>query len=311
MISNSSRTPEVLAVGGGKGGVGKSVIAANLAVAVSRRDLRVVLIDGDLGGANLHTLLGILEPRRSLSDFFSRRVSSLEEVRIATSEPNLELISGAQAHLEMANPAYAQKEKLLRHIRALEADLVVIDIGAGSSFNTLDLFLAAQQSMLVVVPDPTSIENAYHFLKAAFFRLLKQAEPKERVRGVIATVTDDLSRSGIRSPRDLIIRAGEEDAEVGLILTRQAGAFHPGVVVNRVRLPDHRRLGEDICLACREYFGVEVRDLGCIDEDPLVGQSVVRRRPVLALTPGSPFARSLESLADLLVDRTQGGRRVG
>ena len=132
--ATTPKGPRIWAIGGGKGGVGKSVIAANLAVAVAQSGARVALVDADLGGANLHTLLGISTPQRNLADFVARRVASLDRVMTPTSTENLWLVSGARALLEMANPNFGQKGKILRHICALDVDHVFLDLGAGSAF---------------------------------------------------------------------------------------------------------------------------------------------------------------------------------
>ena len=86
---------QIVAVGGGKGGIGKSLITSSLGICLARRGRRVVLVDADLGGANLHTALGLNPPKLSLGDFINRRVSSIEEVIMETGVPNLGLISGA------------------------------------------------------------------------------------------------------------------------------------------------------------------------------------------------------------------------
>jgi len=291
----------VWALGGGKGGVGKSVITANLGVALARRAQRVVVLDADLGGANLHTLLGMANPGVTLSDFITRRVPALTEVMVPTPVDNLWLISGAKAVLEMANPKHAQKLKLLRHIRHLDVDHVLLDLSAGSSFNILDFFIHANHGILVVVPEPTSIENAYHFLKAAFYRRLKRAQPRDRVRQVINLVMNDRERRSIRSPRDLITQAMIEDPLVGQALQAEADGFTPSVLVNRVQLPEHRHLGDEISTACRDYFGSTVRCLGHLDSDTLVPRSVQQRRPATELFPSGPFSRSIDDVAHRLV----------
>ena len=98
------------AVGSGKGGVGKSVVTANLAIALAQKGKKCVILDADLGGANQHTILGMPYPRTSLADLFSRTVPSLKEILLPTPIPNLWLISGAHAQLDMANPKHALKE---------------------------------------------------------------------------------------------------------------------------------------------------------------------------------------------------------
>ncbi|HYG67960.1 MAG TPA: P-loop NTPase, partial [Anaeromyxobacteraceae bacterium] len=147
-----ARARRIVAIGGGKGGIGKSLISANLGIELARRGNEVVLVDADLGGANLHTTLGLDVPRRSLSDFIERRYAKIEDVVTQTGIPNLGLVSGALDHLDAANPRYAQKMRLLRHVQSLDADYAILDLGAGTHSNTLDFFLVADHGVLVLVP---------------------------------------------------------------------------------------------------------------------------------------------------------------
>ena len=160
--------PRIWAIGGGKGGVGKSVLAANLGVVLAKRRQRVVVVDADLGGANLHTLFGMPDPELTLSDYIDRNVPSLDDIVLSTSVPGLHLVSGAHALLEMANPKHGQKSRILRHIQKLDADHVILDLGAGTGINVLDFFLAARKGVLVVVPEPTSMGTESCWLSARF-----------------------------------------------------------------------------------------------------------------------------------------------
>jgi flagellar biosynthesis protein FlhG len=293
--------PSVWAVGGGKGGVGKSVITANLAIALARRGRRCVVVDADLGGANLHTILGVRKPHRTLSEFVNREVSSLTDVLCETPIPNLFLVSGARAFLSMANPKHAQKERLLRHIRNLDADHLFLDLSAGSAFNVLDFFLAARQGIVVVVPEPTSLENAYHFLKAAFFRSLSRATRHPAVRMAVEQVMKEREQLEVTSPRDLIARVLELDPVAGKALEEQAQAFSPLLIVNQARSAEHRSVGQDIALACREYLGTKVEYIGAVARDEAVHTAVSRRQPVLESIPSCTFAKDVETLAARLL----------
>jgi flagellar biosynthesis protein FlhG len=295
----------VWAIGGGKGGVGKSAIAANLGVSLAKSGRRVALVDADLGGANLHTMLGITNPERTVSDFVGRRVEQLDDVMQETRSPGLWLVSGARALVEIANLKYAQKERLLRHVRALPVDHVILDLGAGSSFNMLDFFLAAQHCLVVVVPEATSIENAYHFLKAAFFRKLKRVEPRNRVRAAVTQAMAERDTHAIRSPQDLIRRVALVDPEAGAALYAAADRFEPSLVVNRVARPEHRKLGADMSMACRDYFGRNIRCIGEIEEDELLARSVRDRRPAAEQYPDCPSMKSIRRLAEELVAATE------
>jgi flagellar biosynthesis protein FlhG len=292
--------PQIWAIGGGKGGVGKSVIAVSLGVTLAGRGREVALVDADLGGANLHTLLGVPDPPHTLSDFIARRIPDLREAMAETPQDRLWLLSGSRALLEMANPKYSQKAKLLRHVSALPVDVVILDLGAGSAFNVLDFFISSDLGILVVVPEATSVENAYHFLKAAFFRRLKRATPRDVVRSALAEVMRDGNTDVPRSPRDLVARVAGVDPEAGAALCREATTFRPAVLANRIDGETHVRLAEQVANASRSYFGTDVLDLGPLPSDPLVPRSVQRRRPVVTAFPESQFARAVRRLAQRL-----------
>ncbi len=182
-FQDALRKKEIWAVGGGKGGIGKSLITGNIGITLARLKKRVLLVDADLGGANLHTTLGIGVPEMTLSDFLNRRVETIQDVIIKTSIPNLSLVSGAQDFLDAANPNFAQKARLLRHLETLDADYILLDLGAGTSFNILDFFLFADHGILVVLPEPTAIENAYRFIKSAFYRRFKKDRDRPEHQG--------------------------------------------------------------------------------------------------------------------------------
>jgi flagellar biosynthesis protein FlhG len=296
-------------VGGGKGGVGKSVITSSLAVALAGRGLRCVLLDADLGGANLHTILGAPRSPYTLSHFFRREVASLADVLSPTNTPNLWLASGARGALDIANLGHTQKRKLLRHIRALEIDHVLLDLSAGSAYNALDFFLAADHAILAVVPEPTSIENAYHFLKAAFFRALRQAARRSSVRAVIERVLEERAKRRIRSPRNLVTEVASLDPQAGRLLADAAAAFSPMLIVNQARTPEQRSLGHQIDAACRSHLGTEVRYLGALSRDECVNDAVSRCEPVLRLHPACSFAVDLELVVDRVLDDDASERR--
>ncbi len=296
----AARAPKVWAVGGGKGGVGKTVFTANLAVAIARRGERVVLVDADLGGANCHTVLGISNPQRTLADFLTKKVSRLDEVLVPTSTPNLWLASGSRALLEMANPRHVQKLKLLRHIRQLDVDHVFLDLGAGSAFNVLDFFLAADERIVVVAPEPTSIENAYHFLKSAFYRSLRDTAKKGARRGLIQSLLEERMKRGIRSPRALVEAVNEVDSEVGALLLERVEAFHAHLVVNQARRAEHQRLGTEMQLACQEYFGAKFTHLATLPREDDVLDAIAERTAVFERSPNAEFSRAIRALAETL-----------
>src|SRR5262245_877969 len=150
--------PRLVALGGGKGGVGKTFLAANLAATLARMGARVVAVDTDVEGANLHTWLGVASPPTSLADFMSGRASDLLELVVATPIPNLGLLAATQANLGASEPEPARRLELLQRLRELPCDFVFVDCGAGAHAATLDYLLVGDERVLVLHPEPTSLE---------------------------------------------------------------------------------------------------------------------------------------------------------
>ena len=293
----STRARRVVAVGGGKGGIGKTLVAANLAIGLTRRGNRVVLVDADLGGANLHTCLGMDQPARSLADFLDRRVERIEDVVTPTPLPGLGLVSGAMDHLGAANPSHAHKMRLLRHVQAIDVDTVVLDLGAGTHLNVLDFFLIADHGILVLVPEPTAVENAYRFVKAAFWRRVRNVVS---VYGFEEVLQEVVGRSGARSGAEVVVALTRRHPEAGALVARQLELFRPRLVLNQVRTPQDAELGPTVVAAWRRFFGLEMDLLGHVPHDDHVWRTVRARRPVLVHSPQSPAALSFGRILDRL-----------
>jgi MinD-like ATPase involved in chromosome partitioning or flagellar assembly len=183
--------PDIWAVAGGKGGVGKSVIAANLALAVAKSGLSCLLVDGDLGAGNQHTLFGEQPRSQALEDFLAGEAASLEAVCKPSRFPGLSLAFTQCDVVGAANPKHSQKQKLLRHLSRADCDVVVLDLGAGTSFNTLDLFLAARVRLVVTTPEPTSVQNAYGFIKCAAARERARDPSAELAPRILVNLADE------------------------------------------------------------------------------------------------------------------------
>jgi len=291
----------IIAVGGGKGGVGKSLVTTSLGISLAQHGKRVVVIDADLGGANLHTCLGLPTPETTLSDFIARRVESIEDVVLETGVRNLGLISGAHDHLTASNLKYFQKARLLFRIATVDADYILLDIGAGISFNIVDFFLISEQGILVVIPEPSSIENAYRFLKMSFFRHLWRGLKASPARKVVEQAMDQKNNQGIRTPFDLLEAVEHLDASTGRYLKELALAFRPRLLINQVRYPEDERLGGSMAMVCRRHLGIDVEAIGTIPFDDSVWKANRKRRPFMLDSPESTAGRALENVARSLL----------
>ncbi len=297
----------IIAVGGGKGGTGKSLVAASVAIYLATLGKKVVLLDGDLGGANLHTFVGVERPAVTLADLVERRVQNIEAAVVETPIAGLGLIAGEGDPSWMASPRPPQRARIISLIQQLKVDYLVIDLSPGTSSTTLDFFLLADLAMIVVQPEPTSVENSVRFLKSAFLRRLRRAG-LEHVTAMTRE-GDHALEGGIPAPLDLYLaagaRAGDSLPPVGLdmqsALLGEMRGFRARLVVNQVRARSDLELGPALASAARRRLGLSVDYLSHLEHDDAVWLAVRKRRPLVIDQPESRAAKGLERLTRRLL----------
>ena len=263
------------AIGGGKGGVGKSIVTLMIGASLARLGNKVILVDADLGGSNLHTLVGIRYPKYTLADFINKKVETIEEVVMSTPIENMSIICGADDILGMANPKYTQKTRLLNHLKKLDADFMLLDLGAGTSFTTMDFFLYAPNKIVVLTPQITSIQNAYGFIKASLFRHLndtfsKENGPLELIKRACSPVNGE--------PIDSIAKLYDEfkvlGAEQQENLMNCINALNIKLIINMVKDTKERNVCNIVKSVAKNYLGLTIEDLGIIQFDNILNSSI-------------------------------------
>jgi flagellar biosynthesis protein FlhG len=158
------RSARVIAIASGKGGVGKTNIAVNLALCLARKGRKVVLIDTDLGTANIDVIMNVQSPC-DLSHVI-RRERTLKEAAVRV-EPRLHLVVGASGLTGIADLTTTQRQSLVDQLMQLEiqSDIILLDCGAGISQNVLAFARAADELMIVTTPEPTALTDAYALIK--------------------------------------------------------------------------------------------------------------------------------------------------
>jgi flagellar biosynthesis protein FlhG len=289
-------------IGGGKGGTGKSFVTLSLAIHLARMRKKVIIIDADLGGANVHTLLGIRSPDHSLNDFLERRVDDLNQVCIETPVENLKIISGGDDILNLANPKFSQKERILRNLKKLEADHIMLDLGAGTSFNILDFFIFTQGKIVVVSPFPTSVQNAYGFIKSGLYRKLTRLFPKnQEILRLIKRMVDPGSDERINSVVELMAAVGKIDGESAAIMHQAVDDFKIKLIVNMTKSKEDAKVGEIIKVVADKYLSVDVDVLASVPFDALVEKSIILANPLVFSGTGSEVSASIYEITSELL----------
>lgn len=302
LILGQQNRQKVWAVGGGKGGVGKSLVTANTSICLALMGYKVITVDLDLGGANMHTCLGLPIPEKTLSDYISKKVKNINDLAVPTPIKNLSIISGAQDDLGIANLKQMHKTKILSKLKELDADFILLDLGAGTTLNTLDFFISADQGILVVLPEPTSIENTYRFVKSVYHRRLKMIEELLDIQPLINQAMNAKISTPQSTPTELVKRVIEINPEMGMKLQNEILKLTPKLIMNQVRSQQDIDIGFSIQSVCKRYFGIDMDYVGYLDYDSSVWQSVKKRQPLLMEFPNSKLVNNFEKIVHKLLN---------
>ena len=298
--SPKRRTGRVIAVAGGKGGVGKSVIALNLAITIGRLGYRTTIVDADLGAPTLHTMIGVTRPGPGLGGFLDHEAATLAEVALdVVGAPNLRLVPGS-ARNGAANINAGQKLRLLRAIANLGGDVVVVDVGAGSSFNTIDLVTAADLKLLVMTPQLPSLQNGYAFMKACVQRSLRRL-PDEAVAR--RRLDELMGGDGETRPvQAAIAELSRTDPELALAIVDVLGRFGVVLVGNMLTSDrDHAVLGK-MSKMIGDYLMMQAPLVATLKSTELMRRSIDTRIPIAIADSAPEAAAELRKLARYLLD---------
>jgi flagellar biosynthesis protein FlhG len=294
----------VIAVGGGKGGVGKSTIAANLGVVIAKAGKQVVVVDADIGAANLHSILGIRYPEKTLRDFIETRDGDLEKVLLETACPGLRLLSSASDVLGIAGPNYTQRQRLFRAVTHLNADVIIFDIAAGTHQRATDFFSLAHAGIIAVEPVPTSLENAFSFLKNLLMRaLLRKFFRDQDTTALIECCSDPRTTSKVLQFGELLAKLEEKNPQEIAEYRQQflEGSFAVHVIVNAAKSPGEKNVADKFCRIVRQYLLLDIETLGILPYEPAMNVAIIESIPFVLKFPASGYAKNMEEMGKKLM----------
>ncbi|HDP99159.1 MAG TPA: DUF4339 domain-containing protein [bacterium] len=291
---------KIIAIGSGKGGVGKTIISASLGIGLAAMGREVILVDADFGGANLHTCMGLLEPKYTFLDYYTTNRETLEDIILDSPIDNLKLISGACGTLGMANPKYWQKQRLIKELSELPADYVIMDLAAGTSYNVIDFFLSVDEGIVVTTPEPMAIQEGFDFIKLCLMRKLQQTFRNEPNALSLLELDGDSNLVQFNAPlAELMEKAQNSSTELADRIEDVLLDFHPRLILNMVMEPDEIKEGMALKTAAAELLSIDLEYSGYIDYDENMRKSVKELRPFILQYPNSPAARNIAKIITL------------
>jgi flagellar biosynthesis protein FlhG len=283
-------------IGGGKGGSGKSFLASSLGRLLAKSGKKTLLIDLDLGAANLHTMVGVPYPEKCFSDFIAKKISVLEDTVLGTPFPNLFLISGAHDNLDIANLPYDKKIKTLKAISKLQYEYILLDLGAGTAFNTLDFFLASRNGIFITTPEPTSIENVYRLMRAIYLRRFRHHFSAAEFKALEKNASQQSGEISLNKPEHILSVVKKEYPEKYMLIKKDFNSFGFKLILNQLRKQDNAALGSQICTIIKKHLGLHIDFAGNIAYDEHVHDAICQRISFLDRYPHTRAANDLREL---------------
>lgn len=292
---------QIIPIASGKGGVGKSLIAANLAIALGQAGKKVVLADLDLGASNLHLVLGIQGRKNGIGSFLIK-AAEFKDIIVDTEYENVRFIPGDSEIPGFAALKIYQRNSLVKELLKLEADFLILDLGAGTHLGILDFFLLSPQGIVITSPTVTSTLDAYVFFKNIVFRMMSSSFPAKS-KG--AAFFEKLKNDVPSMQRLYIPSIAEElasiDPENTTKFLNKFSYLKPRIIMNMIDDPKDAEKAMKIRRSAKQYLNIDIEHLGVIYTDSVQDKALASRLPVVKYKPQSMISQAIYRIADKLI----------
>ena len=254
---NDPSAPRIITVGGGRGGVGKSTVAAQLAWASAQMGDRVVLVDADLAASSLHLLLGTGAAQAGISALMGRDRAA--NASCDTRHPNLRLVTGGRNPVRPEALTEASRLRLYRRLRAMEVDTIVVDVGAGLGYDAASLLELGDLRIIVATAQPASVHEAFALLKAVVDRTVRRHLGRNDQLGLLEPAIR--TREG-EPMSEILRRVHAVDPELAAAVTASLDRFGTFLFGNRMKDGAQVGLLQSTLRLAFDHLAVPVRLLG-------------------------------------------------
>lgn len=302
MILNENVERKIIPVAGGKGGVGKSVIAANMALSMSMFGKKTVLVDLDLGGSNLHTLLGLKNIKPGIGNLVSGRKNSINELVCPTDWENLYFIPGDVLVYGLGELTKSVKARIVKGLLDIDADYIIVDLGGGTNFTVVDFFLISNSGLIVTTPQTTAIMNAYSFLKNYVFRFLQRAFASDKqITAYLKKVLKERRPGERKTVTEMIVDIRGMDPTAGEKAEAFLEVLQPKLILNKIYGVEDVSLAEGLRDLCAQNLSINLECLGTVVNDENVNHSINLQRPFILDNEDSVATEEIHRISQKII----------
>jgi flagellar biosynthesis protein FlhG len=226
------------------------------------------------------------------------------ETSLPTPVEGLRLITGGGEFLGIANPQYARKQRLIKSIKSLDADYILVDLGAGTSYNVLDFFAVSNEGIVVLVPEPASIQNTYLFLKSFVYRrLMRTFSTNKPVTDLIIESTDPRGPGSVKTFSDLCEKIAKQDRRAAEQALFEIKRYRPKLLLNMASSKEDERVVEAFQGAANTFLGIDPEFIGTIYTREAIKAAARKMRPFM-LDPAAKVSHAdVQKVVSVLLRR--------
>lgn len=291
----------IIPVASGKGGVGKSMLVANLGIALAARGYSTTVVDLDLGGSNLHTCLGLPNRYPGVGDFLkgSGGDQTLSQYLLQTPWNNLRFVPGDGRTPFMANIPARQRKLLLEQLGQLPGEIILLDLGAGSALNTLGFFGMVHRGLLVTTFETPAIMNLLSFLKNFSYWIITVVAQHDEA--VYKKMREAFRATMEMTPVtvDRLLREVEQlNPPMAATIRERLQHYTPRIVFNMGDRVEDLAVSGQISRAMQHGLSLTPEYFGFVRYDAEVRRSMVEERALTECMPQSSAALDVDRVAE-------------
>lgn len=296
------RKKNIIVVSSGKGGIGKSFLCANIGMAISQLNKKVTLTDLNLGAPSLHNFMGHTFPDRSIREFVNDKYANLHSMLQKSQFSDTELITCASDTMGITALTYSQRQRLIRGLKALNCDILCMDLPTGSRTEELELFVLATHGVVVLDSMPATLENTFNFLKDMVFRILAGLFKKNKE---IQKFLEEAFSLHSKLKLDRVSKVLETLNQLDRKKTEEAESvlsdFRPLFLLNQVRDEEDEEIVEPFRNLIRKYLDLNSEFLGSVAFDDKVLECSAGSVPFLLDKPDCKTSSDIKLIAEKLL----------
>lgn len=288
----------IIPIASGKGGVGKSFLTANLSIAIAQLGHSTAVVDLDLGGSNLYTYLGIPNKYPGIGDYLKGKKVRFNDLLVRTKTLNLKYIPGDGRTPFMADIPHAQRRILLEEIKRIPARYVLLDLGSGSTFNTLNFYGITHKGIILTTSEMPSIMNSLTFLRNfMFYIILKAVKHNKEVLKILITAFQQPIKSEPLSVKSLLHKISEVDKNLSIKAHDLCRKYRPRIIINMGDSFDELKILRKIDGILKKRLSIEADYFGFVYYDDVVRKSVKNSKMLFSHYPQCVASKSIKHIA--------------